>query len=85
MKLFVRLLDDRGRERQLVHFVPHKTTGQELTFFFPKFDDKGEPLVTPASKKVVFTIDTSVIGLDATIRRFEFDVSKMTAGDKVEF
>ena len=85
MKLFVRLVDDRGRERQLVHFVPHKTTGQELVFFFPKFDDKGEPLVTPATKKVVFTIDTSVIGLDATTRRFEFDVSKMTAGGKVEF
>lgn len=85
MKLFVRLVDDRGRERQLVHFVPHKATGQELTFFFPKFDDKGEALITPASKKVVFTIDTSVVGLDATTKRFEFDVSKMTAGDKVEF
>lgn len=85
VKLFVRLVDDRGRERQLVHFVPHRAAGQELVFFFPKFDDKGEPLVTPASKKVVFTIDTAVIGLDANIQRFEFDVSKMTAGDKVEF
>ena len=33
---------------------------------------------------LMLTIDTTVIGLDATNRRFEFDVSKMTVGDKVE-
>lgn len=85
LKLYVRLLDDRGRSRELVHFIPTKATGQEIVLFFPRLDAKGEPLLTPASKKLVFTIDTSVLRMDATIRRFEFDVSKMIVGGKVEF
>ena len=85
MKLFVQLMDDRGQRRELVHFVPTKATGEEVVFFFPRFDDKGQPLLTPASKRLVFTIDTASIGMDATIQRFEFDVSKMTDGGRVVF
>jgi len=85
MKLFVQLLDERGRSRQLVHFIPTKVTGQEIVFFFPRLDEKGEPLLTSSSKKVILTIDTSVIGLDAVLWRFEFDVSKMSSNGKVDF
>jgi len=85
MKPYVRLLDDRGRRRELVHFTPAKGPGQEIIFFFPRLDERGEPLVTPASKKLVFTIDTTVLGLDSTITRFEFDVPKMIQNGKVEF
>lgn len=85
MKLYVKLTDDRGRRRELVYLAPTKTTGQELVFFFPRLDDKGEPLLTPSSKKLIFSIDTSVIGLDATIRLFEFDVSKMIVNGAVVF
>lgn len=85
MKLFVQLMDDRGQRRELVHFIPSKATGEEVVFFFPRFDDKGQPLLTPSSKRLVFTIDTASIGMDATIQRFEFDVSKMTDGARVVF
>jgi hypothetical protein len=85
MKLYVRLMDDRGRQRTLVHLIPPKSVGQELIFFFPRLDEKGEPLLTPSSKKLIFTIDTSAIGLDAVIRRFEFDVSKMIVNGAVAF
>jgi hypothetical protein len=85
MKLFVHLVDERGRERQLVHFSPTKVTGQEIVFFFPRLDDKGEPLITPSSKKVSLTIDTSVIGMDAVVWHFDFDVSKMTFNGKIDF
>ena len=85
MKLFVHLVDERGRERQLVHFIPTKATGQEIVFFFPRLDEKGEPLITPSSKKVSLTIDTSAIGMDAIVWRFEFDVSKMSSNGKVDF
>lgn len=83
LKLYVQLMDDRGQRRELVHFIPPKAAGQEIIFFFSKFDEKGQPLITPSSKRLVFTIDTSVIGLDATIRRFEFDVSKMIVNGQV--
>ncbi|HEX8284801.1 MAG TPA: hypothetical protein VF588_15680 [Pyrinomonadaceae bacterium] len=85
MKLFVQLMDDRGQRRELVHFVPTKATGEEVVFFFPRFDERGQPLLTPSSKRLIFTIDTSSIGMDATIQRFEFDVSKMVADGKVIF
>jgi hypothetical protein len=51
----------------------------------PRRDEKGEPLLTPESKKLVFTIDTSVLRMDATIRSFEFKVPEMLVGGKVEF
>jgi hypothetical protein len=85
MKPYVRLLDDRGRRREIVHFTPAKGPGQEIIFFFPRLDERGEPLVTPESRKLVFTIDTTVLGLDSTITRFEFDVPKMIQNGKVEF
>lgn len=85
MKTAVRLLDDRGRRRELVHFAPTKVAGQEIIFFFPRLDARGEPLLTPDSKKLVFTIDTSVLGLDATTLRFEFDVPKLVSQGKVAF
>jgi hypothetical protein len=85
MKLFVQLMDDRGQRRELVHFVPTKATGEEVVFFFPKLDDKGQPLLTPSSKRLVFTIDTASIGMDAVIQRFEFDVSKMMLDGKLVF
>jgi hypothetical protein len=85
MKLYVQLTDERGRRRELVHFTPTKTTGQEISFFFPRLDDNGAPLLTPSSKKLIFSIDTTVLALDTTIRRFEFDVSKMIANGAVVF
>ncbi|MET0626400.1 MAG: hypothetical protein ABW250_25930 [Pyrinomonadaceae bacterium] len=85
MKLYVRLMDDRGQQRELVHFVPSKATGEEVIFFFPRFDDKGQPLLTPSSKRLIFTIDSSSIAMDAVIQRFEFDVSKMLEGGAVVF
>jgi len=84
-KLYVRLMDDRGRSRELVHLVAPKAAGQEVVLFFPRFDEKGEPLVTPETRKIVLTIDTTVLGLGPTLRRFEFDVSKMTRDGKVDF
>jgi hypothetical protein len=85
VKLYVRLMDERGRQRELVHFVPAKSPGDEIVFFFSKFDEKGEPLLTPASKSLVFTIDTSVLAMEAVIRRFDFDVSKMIMNGQVAF
>lgn len=85
MKLVVQLMDDRGQRRELVHFVASKATGEEVIFFFPRFDDKGQPLLTPSSKRLIFTIDTASLGMDAVIQRFEFDVSKMVEGGSVVF
>jgi hypothetical protein len=69
----------------LVHYAPPKSAGQEVVFFFPKFNEKGAPLFTPSSKRVIFNIDPTALGGDATITRFDFDVSKMLINGKVVF
>lgn len=79
---YVRLVNDRGQQRELVHFAPAKS-GSEVTFFFPKLDDKGAPLVTPDTKRLVLIVDPSALGGDATINRFEFDVSRMMVDGKL--
>jgi hypothetical protein len=82
---WVLLANDRGEQRAAVHYAPSKSLGQEAVFFFPKFDDKGAPMLTPASKRVVFTIDPRALGNNPSVTRFEFDVSKMLVDGKVEF
>lgn len=82
VKPYVRLVNDRGQQRELVHFAPSKS-GSEVTFFFPKFDDKGAPLVTPETKRLVLIVEPGALGGDATINRFEFDVSKMLVDGKL--
>ena len=85
LRLYVRLTDDRGRSRELVHFNPTKVTGAEVVLFFPRLDEKNEALFTGASKKIIFTIETTALNLDAVLRRFEFDVSKIMTNGRVDF
>lgn len=82
VKPYVRLVNDRGQQRELVHFAPAKS-GSEVIFFFPRFDDKGAPLVTPDTKRLVLIVDPGALGGDATINRFEFDVSRMVVDGKL--
>ena len=82
VKGYVRLVNDRGQTRELVHFAPAKS-GSEVTFFFPRTDDAGAPLVTPETKRLVLIVDPGALGGDATINRFEFDVSKMILDGKL--
>lgn len=82
LKLNVTLSDERGAKRELVHFVPQKSQGDEATFFFA-----GVPLFTPASKKVIIQFDPKIFGTrgTTTITKFEFDVAKMLVGGQVAF
>ncbi|MDQ3806184.1 MAG: hypothetical protein M3416_20430 [Acidobacteriota bacterium] len=84
LKLHVRLADEKGERRELVHFTPSKAQGQEVVFFFARYDAEGKPLLTPSSKKLIFTLDPEVLSTN-TISRFEFDVSKMIVGGEVAF
>jgi hypothetical protein len=87
VKLYVKFMDDRGEARELVHFEPSKVRGGEALLFFPRLNSRGEPLLTPASKKLIIVLDERMLGVGGrSINRFEFDVSKMVADDgKVAF
>ena len=84
-KLNVRLANERGEERELVHFVPPKVQGDEAVFFFARTDDKGQPLVDQNTKKIVVTFTTKIFHSAVTDTKFEFDVSKMTANGTIDF
>ncbi len=85
----VYLLNDRGERRELIHFVAPKTEEDEATFFFPRLDEKGNPLLTNESRKLVFIFETrnirTTFGLDSIPERFEFDVSRLVLDGKIEF
>jgi hypothetical protein len=85
VKLYVQLANERGVPRAAVHYVPPKSQSGEAVFFFPRFDERGEPLLTPASRKLVLTVGPEILEGETRLNRFEFDVSKMVVDGRVEF
>ncbi len=76
------LANERGERRELIHFIPPKSKGGEVTFFFPRFDDAGKPLFTTANKKIIFRLNDKDPS-DAT--SFEFDIAKLVVNGEVQF
>jgi hypothetical protein len=79
---YIFLSVDKGEKRALIHFTPSKAIGGDATFFFPRFDDKGNPLVTATNKKLRFQISSSDGSLS---KNFEFDVAKLLLNGEVAF
>jgi len=82
LKRYIYIANERGDRRSLIHFVPPKVPGDEATFFFPRFDDSGAPLLTPANKELVFNVTNNEINI---VTNFKLDVSKLVMNGKVEF
>lgn len=85
LKLNVQLTNETGEHREVVHVAPTKTPGSEVMLFFPRLNAKGEPLITPSTKKVILKIATAMLDGDASASRFEFDVAKITVKGQVIF
>lgn len=85
-KLNIQLKDERGEKRELVHFTSPRVQGDEAMFFFSRFNEKGEPLLNPSSKKLIVAFDSKLFGTSpVAITKFEFDVTKMLVNGVVEF
>jgi hypothetical protein len=82
LQRYVYIADERGGRRQLVHFIPPKTPGDEATFFFPRLDDKGAPLLTPSSRELFFNLSDMEVN---SVANFRVDVSKLVADGAVDF
>jgi hypothetical protein len=86
----VYLHNDKGEQRELVQFTPPKRAGESAYFFFERKDDKGNLFLTPDNKdfKFVFKNEFLTPANPYAIlvpRSFEFKVSKMIIGEKLEF
>ncbi len=82
LQRYVYLANERGDRRSLVHFVPPKVPGDEATFFFPRLDEKGSPLLAPENKVLLVNLTDNQAN---SITNFKMDVSKLMVNGKVEF
>jgi hypothetical protein len=48
------LSNEKGERRTLARFIPQKDQAGEALFYFPRNNDKGEPLLTPKNTTVTF-------------------------------
>jgi hypothetical protein len=82
LQRYVFIANERGERRQLIHFVPPKVPGDEATFFFPRLDDNGSPLLTATSKQLLINLSDNQ---PTSVGNFQFDVSTLLMNGKVEF
>jgi hypothetical protein len=82
LQRYVYIANERGDRRSLVFFVPPKAPGEEAVFFFPRADEKGTPLLTPANKELLINLTDNQAN---SITNFKLDVSKLVMNGKVEF
>lgn len=77
------LSNEKGEKRKLASFSP----GSEALFFFPRKNDKGEPLLTAENKMLVFNFRNEA-GDDAIVQLFErvyINVREIVRDGKVIF
>jgi hypothetical protein len=82
LQRYIYIANERGDRRSLVFFVPPKAPGEEAVFFFPRADEKGAPLLTPANKELLINLTDNQAN---SITNFKLDVSKLVMNGKVEF
>lgn len=82
LKGYVYLANERGGRRDLVGFIPPKAPGDEAFFIFSRLDDKGQPLITPDNKKIIFRMADKSAN---SVTNFSLDVSKLVVDGKVDF
>ncbi|HEV7903763.1 MAG TPA: hypothetical protein VGO96_07980 [Pyrinomonadaceae bacterium] len=85
-KKFFYLVNDKGERRAMAGATPLPGKEGSAVFFFPRANDKGEPLLTPDSKEMTFHfMIQSNVGLREVSEKFKFDVTKMVRGVEVVF
>ncbi len=83
-KLNVQIFDQAGQTRELVHFTQANATGEGIAFFFRRLNEKGEPLLTPQSKKLIVLLGPKFLNT-TTSKTVTFDVSRMILNGNVAF
>lgn len=89
------LSNDKGEKRILANFTPQPEHGGEALFFFPRNNDKGEPLLRADSTKLVFNFTIPLMIDEEGFRtsgprismfdRMEFNSKDMVRNGKVIF
>jgi hypothetical protein len=84
-KLFY-LTNEKGERRELAGAAPLADNRGGAVFFFPRVNDQGEALLTPASRKLTFHFALqAMVNLDTVVEKIELDASKLVRGGAVDF
>lgn len=82
LQRYIFIANGRGERRDLIHFVPPKVPGDEAIFYFPRFNEKGEPLLTPSDKLLIANFTDNEVNMNTN---FRLDVSKLIVNGQVDF
>ncbi len=82
LQRYVNIANERGERRSLIYFVPPKVPGDEATFFFARFDEKGASLFNAKSKALLFNLTDTEVNL---VANFRIDVSRLLIDGEVSF
>jgi hypothetical protein len=82
LQRYVFIANGRGERRDLVYFVSPKAPGDEAIFYFPRFNEKGEALLTPADTELITNFTNNDVNMNTN---FRIDVSKLVVNGKVDF
>lgn len=90
IKRLVKLVNDKGDERQIERFDAAQNPGDVAVLYFKRSDDKGSPFVTEDSKEVrlVFTkefLNSKNPSAEMIPANTTFKISKMVVGGKLLF
>jgi len=82
LQRYIFIANNRGERRNLIHFVPPKAPGDEAVFYFPRFNDKGEPLLTNTDTQLLTNFTNNDVNMNTN---FRIDVSKLIVNGQVDF
>lgn len=80
------LVNDKGERRELAGATPLPDARGGVILFFPRLDEKGEPLLTPASRELTFNfLFRTMVNSDTSGGKYKFDVTKMMRSGELLF
>jgi hypothetical protein len=82
LQRYIFIANGRGERRDLVHFVAPKVPGDEAIFYFPRFNEKGTPLLTPDDTELVTNFTNNDINMNTN---FRIDVLKLVVNGRIDF
>ena len=82
LQRYVFIANSRGERRDLVHFVPPKAPGDEAVFYFSRFNEKGDALLTPADTALIANFTNNDVNMNVN---FRIDVAKLIVNGQLDF
>ena len=82
LQRYIFIANSRGERRDLIHFVPPKAPGEEAVFYFPRFNEKGEALLTRTDTALIANFTNNDVNMNIN---FRIDVSKLIVNGQVDF